>query len=128
MVLLLLAKHLKSLIASSVIATLPPPSVVTTMGPTTGQFELLGFQVIEPTLEHYLHPEKMTFYPFFGYIYKNCKNIVNAFPENSDHSNLKYYDWTKAAALVKLYKSENAKKVVCSYQSPQCAVMSQGLW
>ena len=43
-VLLLLAKHfkMKSLIASLVIATLPPPSVATTMVPSTGQFDLLG--------------------------------------------------------------------------------------
>ena len=116
-VLLLLAKHFKmeSLIASLVIATLPPPSVATTMIPSIGQFDLPGFQIIEPTLEHYLSPEKMTFYPFLGYIYKNCKNIVNAFPENTDPTNLTYDDWTKAAALVKSDNSENSKKVVCSY-------------
>ena len=57
----------------------------------------------------------MTFYPFLGYIYKNCKNIVNAFPENTDPTYLKHDDWTKAAALAKPDKSENSKKVVCSY-------------
>ena len=42
--LLLLAKHLKmkSLIASLVIATLPPPSVAPTMVPSTGLFDLPG--------------------------------------------------------------------------------------
>ena len=116
-VLLLLAKHfkMKSLIASLVIATSPLPSVATAMKPTTGQFDLLGIQIIEPTLEHHLSPEKMTFFPFLGYIYKNCKNIVNAFPENTDPTNLKYDDWTKEAALVKPDKSEKSKKVVCSY-------------
>ena len=86
-VLLLLAKHLKmkSLIASLVLTTLPPPPAATAMRPTTGQFDLPGLQIIEPTLEHYLSPEKMTFYLFLGYINcKNCKNIVNAFPENTD--------------------------------------------
>ena len=85
------------------------------MRPTTEQFDLPGLQIIEPTLEHYFSLEKMTFSPFLGYIYKNCKNIVNAFPENADPTNLKYDDWTKAAAIVKPDKSENPKKVVCSY-------------
>ena len=97
------------------IATLPPPSVATAMRPTTGQFDVLGLQITEPTLEHYLSPEKKTFFPFLEYIYKNCKNIVNDFPENADSTNIKYDDWTKAAALVKSDKSDNSKKVVCSY-------------
>ena len=67
------ALQMKSLIASLVIATLPPPSVATAMRPTTGQFDLPGIQIIEPTLEHYLSPDKMTFFPILGYIYKNCK-------------------------------------------------------
>ena len=79
---------MKSLIASLVLATLPPPPVATAMRPTTGQLDLPGLQIIEPTLEHYLSPEKMTFFPFLGYIYKNC-NIVNAFPENADPTKLK---------------------------------------
>ena len=114
-VLLLLAKHfkMKSLIASLVIATLPPSSVATTMVPSTGQFDLPGLQMLKPTLEHYSGPEKMTFFPFLGYIYNNCKNIVNAFPK-IDPTNLTY-DWTKAAALVKSENSENSKKVVCGY-------------
>ena len=116
-VLLLLVKHfkMKSLIASLVIATLSLPSVATTMVPSTGQFDLPGLQILEPTLEHYLSPEKMTFFPFLGYIYKNCKNIVNAFPEKKDPINLTYDDWTKAAAFVKPDKFESSKKVVCSY-------------
>ena len=114
-VLLLLAKHfkMKSLIASLVIATLPPPSVA--MVPSTGQFDIPGIQIIEPTLEHYLSPYKMTFFPFLGYIYKNCKNIVDAFPESTDPTNPTYDDWTKAAQLIKPDKSESSKKVVCSY-------------
>ena len=91
---LFLAKHfkMKSLIAPLVIATLPAPSMAITMVPSTGQFDLPGLQILEPTLEHYLSPEKMTFFPFLGYIYKNCKNIVNAFPENTDPINLTYDD------------------------------------
>ena len=107
-VLLLLAKHfkMKSLIASLVITTLPPPSVA--IVPSTGQFDIPRIQIMEPTLKHY-------FFPFSGYIYKNCKNIVDAFPEGTDPSNQIYDDWTKAAKLVKPDKSENSKKVVCSY-------------
>ena len=106
---------MKSLIVSLVLSTLPTPPEATATRPPTGQLELPGLQIMGPTLEHYLSPEKMIFYPFLGYIYKNCKNIVNAFPENTDPTNLTYDDWTKAAALVKPDKSENSKKVVCSY-------------
>ena len=112
---LLLAKHfkMKSLIASLVIATLPPPSVA--IVPSAGQFDIPRIQIMEPTLDHYLSPNKMTFPPFLGYIYKNCKNIVDAFPESTDPTNPTCDDWTKAAKLVKSDKSENSKEVVCSY-------------
>ena len=91
-VLLLLAKHfkMKSLIASLVIATLPPPSVASV--PSTGQFDIPRIQIMEPTLEHYLSPNKMTFSPFLGYTYKNCKNIVDAFLESTDPTNPTYDD------------------------------------
>ena len=114
-VLLLLAKHfkMKSLIVSLVVATLPPPSVAIVH--STGQFDIPGIQIMESTLQHYLSPNKMTFSPFLGYIYKNCKNIVNAFPENTDPTNPTYDDWTKAAKLVKPDKSKSSKKVVYSY-------------
>ena len=99
---LLLVKHfkMKSLIASLVIATLPPPSVA--IVPSTGQFDIPRIQIMEPTSEHYLNPNKMTFSPFLGYIYKNYKNIVDVFPESTDPTNPIFDDWTKAAKLVKL--------------------------
>ena len=108
-VLLLLAKHfkMKSLIASLVIATLPPPSVA--IVPSTGQFDIPRIQIMEPTLEHSLSPNKMTFSPFLGYIYKNCKNIVDTFPESTDTTNPTYDDWTKAAKLVKPDKSKSSR-------------------
>ena len=114
-VLLLLAKHfkMKSLIASLVIATLPSPSMV--MLSSTAQLDPPGIQVLGPTLEHYVSPEKMTFFPILGYIYNNCKNIIDAFPEGTDPTNPTSDDWTKAAKLVKPDKSESSKKVVCSY-------------
>ena len=72
-VLLLLAKHfkVKSLIASLVIDTSPPPSVA--MVPSTGQLDLPGIQITEPTLKHYLSPDNMNFFPFLGYITKIVK-------------------------------------------------------
>ena len=114
-VLLLLAKHfkMKSLIASFVIATLPPPSMA--MASSTKQLDLPGIQVLEPSLELYVRSEKMTISPILRYIYKNCKNIVDAFPEGTDPTNLTYDDWAKAAKLVKPDKPESSKKVVCSY-------------
>ena len=116
-VLLLLTKHFKmrSLIASLVLSTLPPPPEATAMSLHTGQLDLPGIQLMKPTLEHYMNPEKMTFSPILGYIYKNCKNIVDAFPEGTDPTKLTYDNWTKAAKLVKTNKSESSKKVVCSY-------------
>ena len=114
-VLLLLAKHfkMKSLIAFLVIGTLPPPSVAIVH--STGQFDIPRIQIMEPTLEHYLSPNEMTFTPLLGQIYKNCKNIVDAFPESMDPTHPTYDDWTKAAKLVKSDKSENSKKVASSY-------------
>ena len=99
-VLLLLAKHfkMKSLIASLVIATLIPPSMV--MECSVKQLDLPGIQVLEPTLEQYLSPNKMTISPILGYVCKNCKNIVDAFPEGTDPTNLTCDNWTKAAKLV----------------------------
>ena len=85
------------------------------MASSVKQLDLPGIQVLEPTLEHYLSPNKMTISPILGYIYKNCKNIVDAFPEGTDPTNLTYDNWTKAAKLVKPDKSESSKKVVCSY-------------
>ena len=114
-VMLLLAKHfkMKSLVAPLVIATLPPPSMA--IAQSTTQLDLPGIQLLGPTLEHYVSPEKMTFFPILGYIYKNCKNIVDAFPDNTDPNNLKYDDWTKVTKLVKPDIPESSKKVVCSY-------------
>ena len=106
---------MKSLIASLVLSALSPPPGATTMIPPLEQFDLPGLQIRGPTFEHYLSPDQLTFSPFLGYIYKNCKNIVNTFPESTDPTNLTYDDWTKAAALVKPDKSENPKKVICSY-------------
>ena len=116
-VLLLLTKYFKmiSLIASLVISTLPPPPEATAMISPTGQLDLSGIQLKGHTLEHYITPEKMTFCPILGYIYNNCKHIVDAFPENKDPTNLTHDDWTKAAKLVKPDKSEGPKNVVCSY-------------
>ena len=54
----------------------------------------------------------MTFFPILGYIYKNCKNIVDAFPDNTDPNNPKYDDWTKVAKLVKPDKPKSSKKVI----------------
>ena len=54
----------KSLLASLVIATLPPPSVAIVS--STGQFDTPRIQIMEPTLEHYLSPDKMTFSPFWA--------------------------------------------------------------
>ena len=66
-VLLLLKKHfkMKSLIASLVLSTLPPPPEATAMIPPLEQFDLPGLQIRGPTFEHYLSPEKVTFPPFW---------------------------------------------------------------
>ena len=91
-VLLLLAEHfkMKSLIASLVIAKLPPQSMA--MAPSTTQLDSPGMQVLGPTLEHYVNPEKMTFFPILGYISNNCKNIIDAFSEGTDLTNPTYND------------------------------------
>ena len=81
----------------------------------TGQLDLPGIQLMKPTLEHYMNPEKMTFSPILGDIYKNCKNIIDAFPRGTDPTKLTYDNWTNAAKLVKTNRSESSKKVICSY-------------
>ena len=42
--------------------------MATELIPTMGDTELPGLHFVEPTLKHYLSPEKMTFFPFLGYI------------------------------------------------------------
>ena len=65
-VLLLLAKHfkMKSLIASLMIATLPPPSVAMVL--STGQFDIPGLQSHRAHLRTLLESRKNDNFPHFG--------------------------------------------------------------
>ena len=114
-VLLLMTKHfkMKSLIASLVISTLPPPPEVMAMRHSSGLLELPGISTMEPTLKYHLNPEIQS--PSLGNLYKHCKKFIKYFPEKANPNNLKQNELMKAIALVESDKPERPKKVVCSY-------------
>ena len=78
-VLLLMTKHfkMKSLIASLVISTLPPPPEVTVMRHSSGLLELIGISKMEPTLKYRLNPEIQS--PSLDNPYKHCKKFIKLF-------------------------------------------------
>ena len=114
MVLLLLTKHfkMKSLIASLVLSTLPPPEA-TAMRHNSGLLELPGLPTMEPTLKYHLNPEIQSFTPSLDNMYKNCEKFIKYFPGKNNPN--KHNDWTKTMSLVKPDRPEKPKKVVCSY-------------
>ena len=113
--LLLMTKHfkMKSLIASLVISTLPPPPEVMAMRYSSGLLELPGISTMEPTLKCRLNPEIQS--PSLDNLYKHCKTFIKYFPEIANPNNLKQNELMKAIALVESDKSERPKKVVYSY-------------
>ena len=117
MVLFLLTKHfkMKSLIASLVLATLPPQPEATAIKYNLRQLELPGLPTMEPTLKYHLNSEIQSFTPSLDNQYKNCKKFIKYFPGNANPNNLKHNELTKAMTLVKPDKPEKPKKVVCSY-------------
>ena len=114
-VLLLMKKHfkMKSLIASLVISTLPPPPGVMAMRHSSGVLELPGISTMEPTLKYHLNHEIQS--PSLDNLCKHCKKFIKYFLEKANPNNLKQNELMKAVALVESDKPERPKKVVCSY-------------
>ena len=104
---------MKSLIASLVLATLPPPPEATALKYNLRQLELPGLPTIEPTLTYHLNPEIQSFTTSLDNMYKNCEKFIKYFPGKNDPN--KHNDWTKTMPLVKSDIPEKLKKVVCSY-------------
>ena len=127
-VLLLITKHfkMKSLIASLVISTLPPPPEVTAMRHSSGILELPGIPTMGPTLKYRLNPETQS--PSLDNMYKHCQKFIKYFPEKANPNNLEQNELTKATALVESDKPEKPKKVVCSYPITTMWSNVLGLW
>ena len=105
---------MKSLIASLVISTLPPPPEVTVMRHSSGILELPGIPTMGPTLKYHLNPEIQS--PSLDNMYKHYQKFIKYFPEKANSNNLKQNELTKAITLVASDKPEKPRKVVCSYQ------------
>ena len=101
-----------------VLVTLPPPPEATAIKYNLRQLELPGLPTMEPTLKYHFHSEIQSFIPSLDNMYKNCKKFIKYFPGNANPNNLKHNELTKTMTLVKLYKPEKPKKIVCSYPIP----------
>ena len=67
---------MKSLIASLVISTLPPPPEVTAVRHSSGLLELPELPTMEPTLKYNLNPEIQSYTTSLGNIYKNHEKFI----------------------------------------------------
>ena len=112
LVLLLLTKYfkMKSLIASLVLATLPPQPEATSLKYNLRQLELPGLPTMELTLKYHLNSEIQSFTPSLDNMYKNCK-LFKYFPGNANPNNLKHNELTKAMPQRNLVSLKNPKRL-----------------
>ena len=104
---------MKSLIASLVLATLPPPPEATALKCNLRQLELLGLPTMEPPLKYHLNSKIQSYTTSLENIYKNCEKFIKYLPGKNNPN--KHNDWTKTMPLQKPDKPEKSKEVVCSY-------------
>ena len=79
---LLLTIHfkMKSLMASLVLATLPPPPEATSLKHNLRQLGLPELLTMEPTLKYHLNPEIQSYTTSLENTYKNCDKFIKYFP------------------------------------------------
>ena len=115
LVLVLLTKHfkIKSLLATLVLSTLPPPPQATALRHNLGQLGLPGLSVLKPLQTYSPNSEIKTCTPTLNNLCQNCKIFQK---NNSMTMNpIESMDWSKTMASVESKAPAEPRKVVCSY-------------
>ena len=115
LVLVLLTKHfkIKSLLATLVLSTLPPPPQAMALRHNLGQLDLPGHSVLKPLQTYSLNSEIETYTPNLNDMCKTCKVFQKNYPVTMDPTESK--DWSKTMASVESKTPAEPRKVVCSY-------------
>ena len=115
LVLVLLTKHfkIKSLLATLVLSTLPPPPQAMALKHNLGQLESPGFSVLKPLQTHPPKSEIETYTPTLNNVCKTCKIFQKNYPVTMNPIESK--DWSKVMASVESNTPAKPRKVVCSY-------------
>ena len=115
LVLVLLTKHfkIKSLLATLVLSTLPPPPQATAMIHNVGQLEVPGISVLKPLHTYPPNSEIKTYTPPLSNMCKSCKTFQKNYPVTMNP--VERNEWSKMMALVESKIPTKPRKVVCSY-------------
>ena len=113
LVLVLLTKHfkIKSLLATLVLSTLPPPPQATALRHNLGQ--LPGLSELKPLQTYSPNSEIKTYTSTLNNLCQNCRIFQKSKPMTM--SPIESMDWSKTMASVESKAPTEPRKVVCSY-------------
>ena len=115
LVLVLLTKHfkIKSLLATLVLSTLPPPPQAMALRHNLGQLDLPGLSVLKSLQTYSPNLEIKTYTPTLNNLCQNCKIFQKNKPMTMNP--VESMDWSKTMASVESKAPAEPRKVVCSY-------------
>ena len=115
LVLVLLTKQfkIKSLLATLVLSTLPPPPQATALRHGLGQLDLPGHSVLKSLQTYSPNLEIETYTPTLNNLCQNCKIFQKTKPLTMNP--IESMDWSKTMASVESKVPAEPRKVVCSY-------------
>ena len=115
LVLVLLTKHfkIKSLLATLVLSTLPPPPEATAFKHDLGQTDLSGHSVLKSLRTQFPKSEIETYTQAPNKLCQNC-NIFQRTKQMTENP-VESMDWSKTKASVESKVPAEPRKVVCSY-------------
>ena len=115
LVLVLLTKHfkIKSLLATLVLSTLPPPSEATAFKHDLGQTDLSGHSVLKSLQTQFPKSGIETYTQILDKLCQNCKIFQRT--KQLTKNPVKSMDWSKTMASVESKVPAEPRKVVCSY-------------
>ena len=115
LVLVLLTKHfkIKSLLATLVLSTLPPPPETTAFKHDLGQTDLSGHSVLKSLQTQFPKSERETYTQTPNKLCQNC-NIFQRTKQMTENP-VENMDWSKTMASVESKVPAEPRKVVCSY-------------
>ena len=113
--LVLLTKHfkIKSLLATLVLSTLPPPPQAMALRHNLGQLDLPGYSVLKSLQTYSPNLEIKTYTPTLNNLCQNCKIFQKNKPMTMNP--VESMDWSKTMASVESKAPAEPRKVVCSY-------------